>query len=208
MSEAGHRILSARANKLRHRPDRRLTRAHRADSFEDLHEANGAVLQHPTDRYSSDEEDEREAREERADQERMAKLKASLQPHVQSLSSTAHLSAAQLKVRYEARLHQAAQEVREVEGRMKRMESKLRQMNQWRMKVIRQKQFNPYVRAHTRHSTSSSNGGDGPRGGDNGKAAVLRKAAEQIVPMFTWCCFLVLLSVLCPLSSLPAALRI
>ena len=132
MSEAGHRILSARANKLRHRPERKLKRAHRADSFEDLHDAQGVILQHPTDRYSSSdsEEDEREAREEQAYQAQITKLKASMQPHVQSLEDEL-LTADQLRTRFDARLLHTNNEIRELESKVKRIDSKMRQMNHY-----------------------------------------------------------------------------
>lgn len=137
--EAGHRILQSRANKLRHRLDRPLKRAHRADSFDDAADPRGAIIQHPTDRYESDEADS-DAEADAEYQARMRRMRSS--PARPSGGSSSVVS---LKAGYESKMVEVNSAIRDLEDQMRKVDAKLKQMNQWKIKALKSKEFNPYV---------------------------------------------------------------
>ena len=150
MSECGHAILSARANKLRHRSDRQLRRAHRSDSFDDDADPNGSILQHPTDGYSSDDAgSDAEAEAADAETRRLRALAAAKAAAAAGCVGVAHgaaaarLSAVQLRASYESELAALAAECRAAELHLRRVDGRVRQMNQWKTRALASQQLQP-----------------------------------------------------------------
>lgn len=158
MSELGFAILHRRANKLRHRSDRPLKRHHRSNSFEDASDPHGLVIQHPTDKYESDQEEDSDAEAERVHRERMARIKAQQAAQAAGQAppparSTVPLTPIELRAYYESRLNGLNNEIRDYETKLRKVEPKLKTMNQWKWKALKSKEFNPYVRRQTHTHT-------------------------------------------------------
>jgi len=148
MTEAGFAILRKRANKLPHRSSRVLRRSHRSNSFGDEADPLGHIIQHPKDRWSSDEEGDNNSEEERE-----REYEARIARHRQRMNATAVtalsqstqlLTAAEVTQRYESQIMELTKEIREREAETRRVEAKLKHMMQWKQQALATKEFNPY----------------------------------------------------------------